>query len=680
MRPFQMFRLRPKTLSRSRLGLTQAVCADALLYTTDAMPDFAVIDKIALRTEEWPIRVWQSAQWQYARLRQFPANIVPPTGYRDWAKLVPDVVSLRDYVNGGYLENGPVRRYANLEQLNADLRERGRGALVGYLSSLNRCRFSQAAGALPFALSARDLAERLLLDVETGSCGATPRIEEASAAVRMLVQRLRFGLEAMSPDDISRAFLETWDLHFAEYRRWQAWRYQDVYPENYREADLIRIAGKTEAFQFLERQLPELALTVDEEWDDLTPPLLPSIPGLIRWNDRLPSMAGALSSQPQGYRNLNERERAEHRTALSGAPVVKSVSFRETNSIRLQTKSPLEMDRRFVRVQFTTTAWQDDFYFWLVDGAAYDQTKQDAAWEWEQEINREDYLAGIPSGLLAWKSRKTVRLAWCRVRDSIEHDVRISDYGIPVGEPDVQLAFEKRDGDLLIFQVVGATDPAQRLVYNPGENLVHILSVWTIGPAPASGRLPSFPHFIAVAAGAPAGPVTFHAPVLLVQKHLRLHDRPDAARTWLEFLYKPLARSNGWEDLNGVAGRPNARTLLLNWIETVLEIGESQLSRNRTSTTELSRETLALVRKVLGGAPRRILHRVGTGPVDLAALDPKRSKEAPSTGGWFHCGLEPTDLRRKYSVARTAGRSAMRVRNRNSSRRPVRFLPMVMIG
>ncbi|MER8595739.1 hypothetical protein NKH33_30040 [Mesorhizobium sp. M1182] len=610
-------------LVRLRLGLNEAVAADALLYTTDASPDFDVIDKAALKTEEWAVRVWEGAQWQYARLRQFAANVVAPTGYRDWAKLAPDVVSLRDYINGAYLENGPVRRYANLEQLNAGLRERGRDALIGYLTSLDRCRFPQAAGALPFARSARDLSERLLLDVETGSCGATPRIEEASAALRTLVQRLRLGLEAMSPDDISPRYLETWDLRYAEYRRWQACRYQAVYAENYREADLIRVAAGTEAFQFLERQLPELDLTVEENWADLTPPLLPAIPGLIRWSDRLPSIAEALPSQPQGYRKLDKRERADHRTALSSARANNSISIRETNSMRLESEAPLEMDGRFIRLQCTTTAWQDDFYFWLVDGVAYDEKAQDAAWDWEQPINRDDYLAGIPSNLLTWKSRKTVRLAWCRVRDDIEEDVRISDYGIPLGEDGGELTFDRRDGDLLIFKVVGAAQPGQRFVYDPGENLVHILTAWTVAPAPGSGGLPSFPHFIAVAPGAPAGPVTFHAPVLLVQKHLRLQDRGDAARSWLEFLYKPLARSNGWLDPEGVAARPDSRVLLLNWIETVLDIGEAQLSRNRLSTTELSRETLALVRKVLGETPRRIVHQDGTGLVDLAGFVPK---------------------------------------------------------
>lgn len=609
-------------LVQFRLGLTKAAAADALLYTTDASPDFGVIDKVALKTEEWPIRIWQSAQWQYAKLRRFVASDVPPIGYRDWARLVPDVASLRDYINGAYLENGPVRRYTNLEQLNAALRERGRAAMVGYLTSLDRCRFPQAAGALPFARSARDLSERLLLDVETGACAATPRIEEAGTALLTLVQRLRLGLEAMSSDDIPRDFLETWDLRYAEYRRWEAWRYQATYPENYRETYLISNAAKTESFQFLERQLPALDLTIDEDWAVFSPPLLPAIPGLIRWSDSIPSMVEALPSQPEGYRKLNERARTERRSALSTAGARNSIAIRETNWMRLQTEAPLELDRRFIRVQCTTTCWQDDFYFWLVDGAAYDQVQQDAAWDWEQPVNRDDYLAGVPSSLLSWNKKKTVRLAWCRKRDGIEEDVRVSDYGMTLRDQGSELIFEKRDGDLLVFEVDGAAEPGQRFVYDSSENLVHILTAWTVGPAPSSGGLPSFPHFIATAPGAPAGPDTFHAPVLLVQKHLRLQDRADAARAWLEFLYKPLARSNGWLDPEGLALRPNARILLLNWIDTVLDLGEAQLSRNRPSTTELSRETLALVRKVLGERPRRIVHRGDAAPVELAGFAP----------------------------------------------------------
>ena len=49
------------------LGLTAGEAADALRYTTDLDPDFDPLDKPVLKTEEWPIRIWQSSQWQWRR-------------------------------------------------------------------------------------------------------------------------------------------------------------------------------------------------------------------------------------------------------------------------------------------------------------------------------------------------------------------------------------------------------------------------------------------------------------------------------------------------------------------------------------------------------------------------------------------------------------------------------------
>lgn len=605
-------------LVHRRLGLTKSEGADALLFTADANRDLTALAKGDLKTEEWPIRVWQAARWQRARERRFVSALdVPPLGYRDWARLVPYIDGLREHVNKSYLENGTIRRYRNLEELNAPLRERGRRALAGYLTSLGRCWFPHARGAVPFARTWRDLSERLLLDVETGVCAAVPRIEEASAVLRSFVQRLRLGLEAAPPDDISREFLAIWDLRLAEYRRWEAWQQQAAYPENYREADLISRAAPTEAFQFLEQQLPQLSLTIDERWEDMTPPILPAIPGFVRWEDWLPSASQPLPTHPEGYRKQTKRERTPRRTATRPDRAANVPDAREFNAMQLWSKAPLEMDERFIRVQCSTTNQQDDYYFWLVDGAAFDQVRQEAAWDWEKPIDRNDYLAGIPENLLAWTKGKTVRLAWCRIRDGVEEDIRVTDYGMPLSDGIGTLEFDRRDNDVLVLRVIGSAKADHRFVYDPRQNLAHVLTHWTVPTVPHSGGLPSFPHFIASAPGAAAGPVTFHAPALLVQKHLRLQGEREAARQWLEFLYRPLARSNGWRDPQGLERRPSARVLLLNWLETLLDIGEAQLAGNRLAATELSRETLALVRKVLGDRPRTATHRT-VNPVSLA--------------------------------------------------------------
>ena len=210
-----------------------------------------------------------------------------------------------------------VRRHRNLQELNDPLRQHARAALVGYLITLGRCSFPQSAGVALFAASARDLSERLLFDVETGACATSPRMENASAALRAFVQLLRLGLEQASPDDIDRDFLSDWDIRLAEYRRWQALQYRTTYEENYRENYLIDRASGMDSFQFLEQQLPQLSLAVEKSWENPSRPLLPAIPDLIRWEDRLPSSSKALPLHPEGYRDLNERERSSRRTAAS---------------------------------------------------------------------------------------------------------------------------------------------------------------------------------------------------------------------------------------------------------------------------------------------------------------------------------------------------------------------------
>ena len=47
-----------------------------------------------------------------------------------------------------------------------------------------------------------------------------------------------------------------------------------------------------------------------------------------------------------------------------------------------------------------------------------------------------------------------------------------TDYGIPLDQ-DGELQFEKRESDLLVFEVVGAANSHQRFVYDPADNFVH---------------------------------------------------------------------------------------------------------------------------------------------------------------------------------------------------------------
>ncbi|MCX5578925.1 neuraminidase-like domain-containing protein [Kaistia terrae] len=598
-------------LVQNGLGLDTEQRADGLLFTTDVTPDFSALDRTALINEQWPVRIWRVARWQ-ERKRRHIATPKPalPAEYRSWARLTPDVDSLRAYINDIYLRHGPIRRYRNLAELNWPLRNRARASLVGYLTSLDRCSFPHLIGAPHFARRARDLSELLLLDVEAGPTLQAPRIESAAASFRTLVQRLRLGLEANSGIAVGQDFFERWDTRFADYRRWEAGKYHAAYAENYREADLVERAAGTETFKLLEHRLPAAELALDQDWS-IWPSILPAIPDLIRWELRIPSDAQPLNPPREGYHTLDRRDRKPRQTALS-APVTAIADDappekRMLAAIKLLSPGALELDRRFVRLQFSTRGRQDDYYFWLVDGTVFNFRPQSATDKWEVPENSQDHLAGIPSALTAWPTGKLVRLAWTRFSDGIAGDVRISDYGIVLRDkaaPD--LKFRSRDGDTLVFNIDGAEKADQAFVYLPVPDLAVIAVAPAAAASPPAGGLPSYPHFMATAPGAPASPGSFHAPALLLQKYLRSRQRFDAARTWLEYLYRPLRRSNGWTDHKGLLNRSNSRAFLLAWLECVLDCAEFHLAEHTLASSEISRETLALVRKVLGARPRRV--------------------------------------------------------------------------
>ncbi|WP_373509400.1 neuraminidase-like domain-containing protein [Thiocapsa sp.] len=256
--------------------------------------DGVTVDWTRLSDDRWAIRVWHAARWVLRLLQAF----VP----RDLAQAQPDVwatstavdmaagnANLTKFYRDGMIERGNPHplRYADIEQLNNALRERGRSALVAYLTGMNRVPLPFAQGS--FATSAKDLSALLLIDVEAAICRKTSRVEEAVTAVQSFVERARLSQE--SSFAITPAFASTWDKLFATFPTWQACRRRTLYKENVVEWTEHERAIQTEAFRFLESELRRATLTAPEPggMEYWPAPHWPAQPSLIHLQHREPS-------------------------------------------------------------------------------------------------------------------------------------------------------------------------------------------------------------------------------------------------------------------------------------------------------------------------------------------------------------------------------------------------------
>ncbi|NER88851.1 hemopexin repeat-containing protein [Moorena sp. SIO3A2] len=116
---------------------------------------------------------------------------------------------------------------------------------------------------LPYAIhkdqevnNARELYQKLLIDVEMGSEASTSKIKEAIAAVQLFMHRYFINLESaeLKPDQAQRRqdLLNRWEW-MKNYRVWEANRKVFLYPENYIRAELRDT--KTPEFKALEQEL-----------------------------------------------------------------------------------------------------------------------------------------------------------------------------------------------------------------------------------------------------------------------------------------------------------------------------------------------------------------------------------------------------------------------------------------
>ena len=135
-------------------------------------------------------------------------------------------------------------------QLQNELRDRQRGALVDYLCARPTTWSASSAPTTP-----RDLFAHFLIDVEMTACQRSSRLKQAIGSVQLFAQRALLGFE---PGVITAdARWEEWQW-MKSFRTWEANRKIWLYPENFIEPELRD--GKTPEFKELEEELLQVEL------------------------------------------------------------------------------------------------------------------------------------------------------------------------------------------------------------------------------------------------------------------------------------------------------------------------------------------------------------------------------------------------------------------------------------
>jgi hypothetical protein len=457
------------------------------------------VDWTKLCDDRWAIRCWHASLWVRKLLQVFVPLDLSFAQPDVWAASTPTAMeagnaNLTKFYRDGMIERVP-RRYADLERLNNLLRERGRAALLAWLTGMNRVPLPFAPGT--FAKSAKDIGALLLIDVEAGICEKASRVEEAITAVQSFVERARLSQEPSFT--ITPEFACAWDKIFATFRIWQACRRRVLYRENYIEWSEHERAIRTEAIRFLESELRRATLTAPEPggMEYWPAPYWPAHPSLISLQHREPSHLKQVA-QPENLGLMGRPERharpswlapSQRQIAGGGEPqpnpddngpsVLLSVTPGAANpdgngngasqpQLPLWLQAAVRLGVRFLRIAaagepFANSSFMppqvstslcccdcgrvhppvmDEYYFWLVNSEYYDPTVLNPA----DRTLYQDPDWGVVAGdltsdwhrptqlpkLLAWPTKPIVKLAWVRVHNGEFQTPRFSDDGAHV--------------------------------------------------------------------------------------------------------------------------------------------------------------------------------------------------------------------------------------------------------
>ncbi|MCI5147529.1 MAG: insecticidal toxin complex protein, partial [Candidatus Electrothrix sp. AR3] len=347
------------------------------------------------------------------------------------------------FYRDGCIENQEPQRYQEIKQLNDGLRERGRAALLVYLTQMDRVPLPGGG----FAQTAQQLSELLLLDVEAGQAQEASRIEEAVTAVQLYVNRARLGLEENF--SVNSTFIAAWEGRFSSFQVWQAWKRREIYRENWIEWDEADKARQSEAYQLLEAELRRSDLTLPHPALSSRPDLdLPDHPGLTLLQHHEPTTVTA--SDAQGLSLLATPERQARASWL--APGEQDLSF-----FPMWFQAAVGLGTKFLRIaaagipsarslyrpkpphngkpcDTTHPAMLDEYYFWLEPGERHEPQEQVAEWGIDADNPSDWHCPDKLPGLLHWEAEPTVHLHWCRMHNGAFHTPRRSHAGVQLAE------------------------------------------------------------------------------------------------------------------------------------------------------------------------------------------------------------------------------------------------------
>ncbi|TQV85945.1 hemopexin repeat-containing protein [Aliikangiella coralliicola] len=181
---------------------------------------------------------------------------VAPLYHKVWHPLYSNTPNLAAAAEASYAQLVAVDCNNNYQTLVRQIRDEvntlKRDALVPYVIAND-----------PEVNTARELYQKLLIDIQMASCADTSRIKEATAAIQLYLHRYFVNLEDIDLDASDQqatreAQKEQWQW-LKNYRVWEANRKVFLYPENYIRPELRD--SKTPAFGALEESLSQGELT-----------------------------------------------------------------------------------------------------------------------------------------------------------------------------------------------------------------------------------------------------------------------------------------------------------------------------------------------------------------------------------------------------------------------------------
>ena len=148
--------------------------------------------------------------------------------------------------------------------LTDQLRESQKAALMAYILQMPALQTLIQQQQIPTStpLTANDLYEIFLIDVDMSASTMTSRIVQGSASVQLFVERVLMGLEPHTTG--ATISTKVWDW-MKRYRTWEANRKIFLYPENY--LDPVLRDDKSPFFRDLETQLLQQDITMDSAED-----------------------------------------------------------------------------------------------------------------------------------------------------------------------------------------------------------------------------------------------------------------------------------------------------------------------------------------------------------------------------------------------------------------------------